>query len=126
MDELKRLHRGEMALKAYAEAGGVARRLMKTNPRLGQDKADWLAAHWAAARRAGGQWEILGDAAHKITNAQLYRVDEVLALYARITRADAGRRGLGRRLGGWWKGKLHAGRVPRTPARPCPTPDDRP
>lgn len=47
MDELKKQHRGEMALKAYDTVGGVARRLMKTNPRLTQDKADWLARHWA-------------------------------------------------------------------------------
>ena len=33
MDELKTLHRGELALKAYDDASGVARRLMKTNPR---------------------------------------------------------------------------------------------
>jgi pimeloyl-ACP methyl ester carboxylesterase len=34
---------------------GVARRLMKTNPRLSQDKADWLARHWARPmRRANG------------------------------------------------------------------------
>ena len=84
IDELKALHRGEMALKPYADAAGVARRLMKTNPRLSQDKADWLARHWAAPG-PDGQWQILGDPAHKIVNAQLFRVDEVLALYARIT-----------------------------------------
>lgn len=84
IDELKALHRGEMQLKPYADAAGVARRLMKTNPRLSQDKADWLAQHWAAPG-PDGQWQILGDPAHKIVNAQLFRVDEVLALYARIS-----------------------------------------
>jgi pimeloyl-ACP methyl ester carboxylesterase len=84
MDEIKRFHKGDMALHPYNDAAGVARRLMKTNPRLSQDKADWLAQHWAAPN-AQGQWEILGDAAHKIINAQLYRVDEVLACYASIT-----------------------------------------
>ncbi len=84
IDELKALYRGEMALKPYDDAAGVARRLMKTNPRLSQDKADWLALHWAAPG-ADGKWQILGDPAHKIVNAQLFRVDEVLALYARIT-----------------------------------------
>lgn len=43
MDDLKSLHRGEMDLKSYDDAAGVARRLMKTNPRLGRDKAEWLA-----------------------------------------------------------------------------------
>ncbi len=96
MDELKRLHRGEMALAAYPAVDGVARRLMKTNPRLSQDKADWLAGHWAAARpTAEGEqrWQILGDAAHKISNANLFRVDEALALYAAIRRPAAGGRG---------------------------------
>jgi pimeloyl-ACP methyl ester carboxylesterase len=55
MDDLKKLHRGELALKAYDTVGGVARRLMKTNPRLGADKANWLAQQasgrsWATRR----------------------------------------------------------------------------
>ena len=83
MDELKSLQRGELDLQTYPEAAGVARRLMRTNPRLPQDKADWLATHWAApTTRADGSpaWRILGDAAHKIVNANLYRVDEALEL----------------------------------------------
>src|SRR5450830_1484620 len=84
MDDLKKLHRGEMALKAYDTVDGVARRLMKTNPRLGADKANWLAQHWAR-QDAQGKWQILGDPAHKVSNAELYRLDEVLAIYARIS-----------------------------------------
>nr|WP_315465696.1 alpha/beta hydrolase [uncultured Rhodoferax sp.] len=84
MDELKKLHAGDMALKAYDSADGVARRLVKTNPRLGADKAAWLARHWAA-ENADGSWSILGDAAHKVTSAQLYRVEEVLAIYQRLS-----------------------------------------
>jgi pimeloyl-ACP methyl ester carboxylesterase len=80
MDELKALHRGDLALKDYDSLDGVARRLMKTNPRLGRDKAEWLAQHWAGpVTQPDGSthWRILGDAAHKIVNAQLYRVEEV-------------------------------------------------
>jgi pimeloyl-ACP methyl ester carboxylesterase len=84
MDELKAFHRGEMALKSYDSADGVARRLMKNNPRLKPELADWLAQHWAAPN-ASGRWRILGDAAHKVINAQLSRVEETLAHYARIT-----------------------------------------
>jgi pimeloyl-ACP methyl ester carboxylesterase len=84
MDELKKLHRGELDLKAYDSAEGVAARLMKTNPRLTEDRAGWLARHWARPD-ADGRWRILGDAAHKIINANLYQVDEVLALYRAIT-----------------------------------------
>jgi pimeloyl-ACP methyl ester carboxylesterase len=88
MDELRSLQRGELDLQTYPELTGVARRLMRTNPRLSQDKADWLASHWAAPKvRAdgGSAWAILGDAAHKIINANLYRVDEAIELYKAIS-----------------------------------------
>lgn len=104
MDELKSLHKGEMALKPYNDVDGVARRLMRTNPRLSQDKADWLARHWAAPD-GQGQWRILGDAAHKITNAQLYRVDEVLELYQRISAPTLAIEASDDSLGKWWEGK---------------------
>jgi pimeloyl-ACP methyl ester carboxylesterase len=104
MDELKKLHAGEMNLKAYGSVQGVARRLMKTNPRLGQHKADWLAPHWARTN-ADGQWEIMGDPAHKVINAQLYRVDEVLAIYRCISAPLLAIEASDDSLGLWWKGK---------------------
>ena len=88
MDDLKALHRGELALKPYDSLDGVARRLMKTNPRLDADKAQWLAQHWSAPTvqpDGSNQWKILGDAAHKIVNAQLYRLEEVQAAWQRIS-----------------------------------------
>ena len=103
MDELKALHRGEMALKSYDSAQGVAQRLMKTNRRLGQDKADWLALHWARPDEQG-RWNILGDAAHKIVNANLYRVDEVLELYKAITAPVLAIESDHDSLTDWWKG----------------------
>ncbi|WBY03107.1 alpha/beta hydrolase [Ramlibacter tataouinensis] len=84
MDELKAFHRGELDLKSYDSAEGVAARLMKTNRRLPRDKAEWLARHWAR-EGADGRWHILGDPAHKITNAQLFRVEEALELYRLIS-----------------------------------------
>jgi pimeloyl-ACP methyl ester carboxylesterase len=104
MDELKALQRGEMALKTYDSADGVARRLMKTNPRLPQEKAQWLARHWARPN-AQGQWEILGDAAHKVTNAMLFRLEEALALYAAITAPTLSIEASDDSLGLWWKGR---------------------
>jgi pimeloyl-ACP methyl ester carboxylesterase len=104
MDQLKALQRGEMALKTYDGVDGVARRLMKTNPRLSQDKADWLAPHWAQPD-AQGQWHILGDAAHKITNAQLFRLEEALAHYAAITAPTLAIEASDDSLGLWWKGR---------------------
>ena len=104
MDELKTLHRGELDLKTYPDAGGVARRLMKTNPRLSRDKADWLAQHWARPDSAG-QWRILGDAGHKVPSASLYRVEEALALYRAIRAPVLAVEADGDSLHAWWKGK---------------------
>ena len=89
IDQLKKLERGELALHAYDSADGVARRLAKTNPRLardqsGRDKASWLATQWAR-ENSPGRWEIQGDAAHKLTNAESYRIPEMMEIYKRIT-----------------------------------------
>jgi pimeloyl-ACP methyl ester carboxylesterase len=84
MNELKAHARGEMQMKGYDSLQAVARRLMKTNPRLSLDKAEWLASHWST-QDEDGLWRILGDSAHKIINAQLFRVEEVLAIYRHIS-----------------------------------------
>ena len=103
IDELKSLHRGELALKTYADANGVAQRLRKTNPRLPEDKAQWLARQWARPN-GRGEWEILGDAAHKIVNAQLYRVDEVLEIYQCISAPTLSITASDDSLAQWWNG----------------------
>jgi hypothetical protein len=105
MDELKAFHRGDMALKDYDSVDGVAARLMKTNKRLPADKADWLARHWAQPDEHG-RWRILGDAAHKITNANLYRVDEVLEIYKAITAPVLAVEASDDSLGQWWQGRF--------------------
>ena len=104
MDELKGLQRGEMELKPYDSLEAVAQRLIKTNPRLGSDQAHWLAQHWARAN-AQGEWRILGHAGHKVVNAQLFRVDEVQAIYQRISAPMLCVVASSDSLGGWWKGK---------------------
>jgi pimeloyl-ACP methyl ester carboxylesterase len=71
------------ALRAYDSVSDVAARLRRNNPRLPQDKADWLAPHWSAER--DGRWHILGDPGHKRVNPMIYRVEEVLATWRRIT-----------------------------------------
>ena len=105
LDEIRALRRGEMDLKTYDSAEGVAGRLMKTNPRLGADKAAWLAQHWAAPD-AQGRWAVLGDAAHKVVNPQLFRVDEALAIYARIAAPVLSVVASDDSLGQWWKGRF--------------------
>jgi pimeloyl-ACP methyl ester carboxylesterase len=106
LDELKSLHRGEMDLKAYDSSSGVARRLMKTNPRLSEDKAQWLANHWSC-EDAQGKWRILGQPAHKILNAQLYRVDEVLEIHKRISMPVLAVEASDNSMDGWFKGSYN-------------------
>jgi pimeloyl-ACP methyl ester carboxylesterase len=103
MDELKKLHQGELDMRAYEMVSGVARRLMKTNPRLTNDKAEWLARHWAA-ENIDGTWNILGDAAHKISNAYLYRLEEVQEIYKRISMPVLAVEASDSSLDLWWKG----------------------
>jgi pimeloyl-ACP methyl ester carboxylesterase len=105
INELKAFHRGELDLKDYDSAEGVARRLMKTNRRLTQDKAGWLAQHWAR-RGEDGRWRILGDAAHKIVNASLFRVDEVLEIYKAIRCPVLAVEASDDSLGQWWQGRF--------------------
>jgi pimeloyl-ACP methyl ester carboxylesterase len=103
MDQLKSLQRGDLALKTYASRDAVARRLMKTNPRLTTDKAHWLAGHWAQPD-ASGQWRILGEAAHKVVSAQLYRLDETLAIHRCISAPVLAVQASDDSMATWWKG----------------------
>jgi pimeloyl-ACP methyl ester carboxylesterase len=80
LDELK----DPPTMRGYASLAEVAARLQKTNPRLSGERAAFLAEHWSA-QNAAGEWEILGDPAHKMSGPQLYRLDEVLACWRQIT-----------------------------------------
>ena len=79
LDEL----RAPARMRDYASHEAVAQRLTQTNPRLPADKALWLAGHWSA-RNDAGRYALLGDAAHKLVNPYLYRVDEIVATWRRI------------------------------------------
>ncbi len=108
LDELKALERGDIALKTYDGLDGVAARLMKTNRRLPEDKAQWLARQWSAPRTQSDgstRWEVLGEAAHRVVNAQLFRLDEVEALYAAISAPVLMVEASDDSLGTWWKGR---------------------
>ena len=72
------------SMRTYANQGEVAGRLQKTNPRLSDERAAFLAQHWAR-ENAEGQWEILGDPAHKNSSPLLYRVEEIMACWQKIT-----------------------------------------
>jgi len=79
LDEL----RNGVAMRDYESAADVARRLQRNNPRLTPERAAFLAQHWAI-EQADGRWAVAGDPAHRIVNPTLYRLDEVLACWARI------------------------------------------
>jgi pimeloyl-ACP methyl ester carboxylesterase len=71
-------------MRSYETQAAVAARLQKTNPRLTDERATFLSQHWSA-QNDEGRWEILGDPVHKRSSPILYRVDEVLACWKRIT-----------------------------------------
>ncbi|MGI9132957.1 MAG: alpha/beta fold hydrolase [Rhodoferax sp.] len=104
ISDLKQMHSGELGLRAYDSLDGVARRLMKTNPRLTRDKALWLAQHWASAD-ADGRWSIRGHAGHKVMSAHLYQVEEMLALYRCLSMPVLSVEAADNAMSLWWKGK---------------------
>ncbi|GAA4410360.1 alpha/beta fold hydrolase [Quisquiliibacterium transsilvanicum] len=73
-------------LRDYGSRAEVAERLAQNNPRLSPAKAGFLAEHWSLPG-PDGRFVLAGDPAHKIVNAQLYRVEEVLACWREV-RAD--------------------------------------
>ncbi|MFZ6820382.1 alpha/beta fold hydrolase [Undibacterium sp. Ji22W] len=79
LDELREVP----TLRPYASAAEVAGRLQKTNPRLSDARAEFLAQHWAK-ENAQAQWELLADPAHKNSSPLLYHVDEVLQCWQNI------------------------------------------
>lgn len=105
LDAIAALTGGAFALTSYDSADSVAQRLVKTNPRLAPDKAAWLARHWAQPD-ADGRWHILGDEAHKVPSASLYRVDETLAIHSAITAPLLAVETDSNSPDQWWKGRF--------------------
>jgi pimeloyl-ACP methyl ester carboxylesterase len=64
-----------------------------------------LAQHWAN-ENAEGKWSILGQPAHKISNAQLYRLEEVMEIYKCISMPVLAVEASDNSLDMWWKGKF--------------------
>ena len=127
LDELKALRQGDKDLKTYPSLQAVAQRLQKTNPRLPADKAQWLASQWAAPD-AQGQWRILGEAGHKLVNPQLYRVEEVQAIYQRITAPTLAVEASHNQMAKWWHNRYtldeYHGRLQSVPNVRVATVDD--
>ena len=100
LDELKAPAR----FRPYANAGEVAARLVKTNPRLSPDKAAWLATRWAAPD-ANGHWHLLADAAHRRINPALYQADEIVETWARISAPLLWIEGADTDIAKWWNNR---------------------
>ena len=80
LDEL----RDPPQLKRYATLDDVAGRLIKTNPRLAPQRAQFLAQHWSKPD-GEGRFMLLADPAHKLRGPTLYRLDEVMAVWRKAT-----------------------------------------
>ena len=69
-------------LRTYSSLEAVAKRLQKTNHRLSDEKAMYLAQFWSKLDHEG--YSLLGDAAHKIMNPIGYRLAEAQACWSNI------------------------------------------
>jgi pimeloyl-ACP methyl ester carboxylesterase len=68
----------------YESFDALAARLKRNNPRLGDERAQFLARHWGRETEAGNV-ELRSDPRHKAVNPYLFRIDEALACWRRIT-----------------------------------------
>ncbi len=70
--------------KPYASLDEVEARLRQNNPRLTPARARFLAPHWAK-QLPDGSVVLRSDPAHKMVNPVLYRLEEALVCWQRIT-----------------------------------------
>ncbi len=103
LDELKAFDQQNLTLKPYASLADVAKRLMKNNPRLKEDFAQWLASQWACPNE-NGEWRLKARAAHKVVSAHLYRLDEMQEIFKCITAPTLCIHSSDLQLDRWWKG----------------------
>jgi pimeloyl-ACP methyl ester carboxylesterase len=68
----------------YADAGDLAARLVRRNPRLTADRASYIASCWTRPLPGGGV-RLRADPAHRLVNPYLYRRDEMEACWRRQT-----------------------------------------
>lgn len=69
--------------KPYRAFGEVAARLRRTNPRLSDEMASFLAHHWAKEHEPGAV-TLRSDPRHKMANPYLFRLDEILACWRQV------------------------------------------
>jgi pimeloyl-ACP methyl ester carboxylesterase len=80
LDQLKE----QPSFKPYASFDAVAQRLRKNNPRLTDDKAQFLAQHWARLTE-NNEIALRFDPRHKIVNPIMSQTDQLIECWKRIT-----------------------------------------
>ncbi len=90
-------------LRSYATFDEVAERLKKNNPRISDERARFLAPHWAEQKADGGI-HLRADPLHKMVNPVLYRIEEAMACWRRIVAPVLWLWGDGEWMMRWMKG----------------------
>ena len=70
--------------RPYRSFDEVASRLRRNNPRLSAERAAFLAQHWAT-RLDSGAVALASDPRHKNLNPYLFRIEEAIACWRRVT-----------------------------------------
>ena len=68
----------------YDDFERLAERLRGNNPRLTRERSLFLARHWGR-EKVDGRVELASDPAHKLVNPVLYRAEEAMACWRRVT-----------------------------------------
>ena len=76
--------REKPGLKPYETFADVAARLKQNNARLTDERASFLAPHWAGKDK-DGKIRLQADPHHKMINPVLYRLEEAMACWRRIS-----------------------------------------
>ena len=95
--------RNPPGLRPYASFDEVVERLKKNNPRITDERAAFLAPHWAE-QMPDGSIRLRADPCHKVVNPLLYRIEEAMACWRRITAPVLWLWGDGEWMMKWMKG----------------------
>jgi pimeloyl-ACP methyl ester carboxylesterase len=74
----------EPRFRIYGSFDVLAARLRRDNPRLTEEKAQFIARAWAC-ETAPDQIEMLSDPRHKRANPVLFRIEELIACWRQVT-----------------------------------------
>ena len=72
------------AFRDYDNFEALAARLRGNTPRLSEERSLFLARYWGRAK-ADGRVELASDPAHKLVNPVLYRTEEAMACWRKVT-----------------------------------------